>query len=240
MSGATEGYAQLGELYRDEWYAGCRDGSIESARLYTDYLWRFIQPDSVMDAGCGRGHWLNAWREKGVRYLFGFDGRWNSQEQMSYPSIRFQPADLNLPFNLGDKVDLAMSLEVAEHLQPASASTFIACLAHTSDVILFGAAFPHQGGPSHLNEQPATYWARLFLDRGFVPLDVLRPVFWADDRIPFWYRQNTFLYVRNDSGRLKDFISQGLKPMEHIGFMDCVHPALYACKIQDIAAARSC
>lgn len=234
----SDGCRSLGEVYSDRWYEGCRDGSADSARLYTSYLWQFIQPRSVLDAGCGRGHWLNAWEERGVTLLFGLDGAWNRQEQMRHPSIRFTPLDLNRPFELTHKVDLAMSLEVAEHLQPESAETFVGCLTHTSDLVLFGAACPHQGGPNHLNERPATYWAELFRARGFLPFDILRPVFWADARIPFWYRQNTFLYARQDSASVCELGLQGLKPLEHIGFMDCIHPLLYACKVEDVATLK--
>lgn len=227
------------EIFSDQWYAGCRDGSVDAARLYTGYLWQLLQPRSVLDVGCGRGHWLRAWGERGSTQLIGLDGEWNRQEQMIDCAIRFIATDLSRPFALAHQVDLAMSLEVAEHLQPEAAATFIDCLTASSDLVLFSAACPHQGGPNHLNERPATYWAALFRARGFQPFDILRPVFWDDDRIPFWYRQNAFLYARENSVRSHDLMSKGLKPMEHIAFMDCVHPKLYGCKIGDIAALKA-
>lgn len=227
------------EVFTDHWYAGCRDGSVDAARLYTGYLWHLIQPRSVLDVGCGRGHWLSAWHERGSTVLIGLDGAWNHQQQMTNSAIRFIPVDLNRPFDLACRVELAMSLEVAEHLQRDSAETFIECLSRSSDLILFGAAAPHQGGPHHLNERPATYWATLLRRFGFQPYDILRPLFWDDSRVPFWYRQNTFLYAREDSVSSHKLAAQGLKPMEHIGFMDCVHPELYARKIGDIAALQA-
>jgi SAM-dependent methyltransferase len=227
-------YDELGALYDEAWYAINGDPSVRAARLYFDYLWRFIQPQSVLDIGCGRGEWLKACEEKGIRRLVGFDGHWNHQDRMISKSIRFEAVDLNQPFPSDERFDLAMTLEVAEHLEPQSAKNFTQSLAAMSDLLLFSAAIPNQGGLHHINEQPHSYWAKLLGQIRFVPFDILRPVFWSDDRIPFWYRQNTFLYAKKDTASFDELIAQGLAPMPHIGFMDCVHPALYSSKIDQI------
>jgi SAM-dependent methyltransferase len=225
-------YRGLGAVYTDAWYDTCSDESLRAARIYVDHLWHFFQPTSVLDVGCGRGSWLTAWLEKGVRRAIGFDGEWNSVQQMIDPSISFKAVDLNQPFRLESGVDLTMSLEVAEHLRPQSAPVFVESLARTSDVILFSAAFPRQGGPGHLNEQRPTYWARLFGAHDFIPFDLLRPTFWSDDRIPFWYRQNSFIYVKKDTDSQRRLASHAVQPLAHTGFMDCVHPALYSDKVR--------
>lgn len=227
-------YEKLGAVYDEAWYARGIDQSLDAARLYIDYLWRFIQPHSVLDVGCGRGQWLKACEEKGARRLVGFDGHWNHQQQMIAASIQFKAIDLNQLFCVEERFDLAMTLEVAEHLEPASAHNFIQSLCAASDLLLFSAAIPNQGGSHHINEQPHTYWAKLLGDQQFVPFDILRAVFWSDERIPFWYRQNVFLYARKGSGCFERLIAQGLAPMPNIGFMDCVHPVLYSHKIADI------
>jgi SAM-dependent methyltransferase len=232
-------YRKLGTVYDETWYANSVDPAFRAAQLYIEYLWRFVQPQSVLDVGCGRGQWLKAWGDKGARRLVGLDGDWNHQSQMISPAIRFEAIDLNQPFRSEGPFDLAMSLEVAEHLEPQSAGTLIESLVRSSDLLLFSAAFPHQGGPHHINERPHTYWAGLLGERGFVPFDILRPVFWTDERIPFWYRQNIFLYAKGQSAAFEHLTSHHLAPMTHIGFMDCVHPALYACKIDDIAKLKS-
>jgi len=131
-----------------------------------------------------------------------------------------------------------MTLEVAEHLEPQSAETFVKSLTGAADLILFGAAYPHQGGPKHVNEKPHTYWAGLFAQHEYRPFDILRPTFWGDDTIPFWYRQNTFLYARQGSSAYDNLVSQSLQPMQNVWFMDCVHPQLYLCKIADIAGLK--
>src|SRR5262249_2270842 len=140
--------------------------------------------------------------------------------------------DLNRLIKTEDRFDLAMSLEVAEHLLPASAEIFVASLTGLSDVIMFGAAYTAQGGRNHYNEQPPTYWAKLFAAQGFVPFDLFRAAVWGSEQVEFWYQQNTFLYVRNDSDAFNDLIAKGGVPVLNMAFMDCVHPKLYALKLR--------
>ena len=97
--------------------------------------------------------------------------------------------NLNAALPMGEKFDLAMSLEVAEHLKPATAPQFVNSLATASDAVLFSAAYSNQGGTNHFNEQPQTYWARLFAEDNFAPFDLFRPAFWGNDHVCFWYRR---------------------------------------------------
>lgn len=116
---------ELGALYGHEFYDEQMKGSYESAKLYAGRLSRIYFPDSVVDVGCGRGTWLKAFKEIGVNSLAGFDGPWNSQDKMIEASIAFKACDLNRPIICNEKFDLAMSLEVAEHIEPASAMAFV-------------------------------------------------------------------------------------------------------------------
>lgn len=234
MPDSTQGggsYGALGALYDDRWYDKQVADLLASARLMVAHLRTLIEPRSVLDVGCGRGPWLRAWHEQGAEALAGFDGAWNSQAKMIDPAIHFTPIDLNRPFVLPTPVDLAMSLETAEHLDPASGPTFVHSLARASELVLFSAAFSHQGGTHHVNEQPHSYWGGLFAAEGFAPFDVLRPAFWGDARVCYWYRQNMFLYARRDSAAWQRLMAKGLAPMRDLGFMDCVHPVLYQAKV---------
>lgn len=53
--------------------------------------------------------------------------------------------------------DVAESLEVAEHFEAKYAQNFINLLTSLSDIIIFSAAIPLQGGTHHVNEQPPAY-----------------------------------------------------------------------------------
>jgi hypothetical protein len=70
-----------------------------------------------------------------------------------------------------------------------------------------------EGGTNHINEQPHTYWEKLFAEYFFCPFDLFRPVFWGDEDVDFWYRQNVFLYARKDSSEWHLMASSGQKPM---------------------------
>jgi SAM-dependent methyltransferase len=223
--------ADLGTFYGEGYYQRQMDSSYRSGRIYASAMSEIMMPKNVVDIGCGRGTWLKAFKELGATTLVGFDGTWNSQDKMVDESITFYSCDLNRPIPSSTKFDLAMSVEVAEHLEPASSNIFIESLTNFSDVVLFGAAFTGQGGTNHINEQAHTYWAKIFQSFGFRPFDVFRPKLWGDERVSFWYRQNIFLYVKTDSESYVYLNSKGYNPLSDIAFMDCVHPETYLARI---------
>src|ERR1700730_4227194 len=208
----------LEKFYGDDFYEYNIGPSFRSALKYVDLLSLLFKPDSVVDVGCGRGTWLKAFKEKGASKLVGYDGMWNAQENMIDQLIVFHGVDLNEPICISDseRYDLAMSLEVAENFEPTSAKDFVESLTRLSDAVLFGAAYTKQGGTNHINEQPHTYWAKLFASHGYSPYDLFRPIFWGDDDIEFWYQQYTFLYVKKDTSVAKPLSDAGYQPLANI------------------------
>jgi hypothetical protein len=152
----------------------------------------------VVDVGCGTGAWLSVFREHGITDMLGLDGPYVSPAQLLIPLECFRARDLAKPFNVDGFFDLAISLEVAEHLPEASASTFVSALCRAAPVVLFSAAVPGQGGVNHLNEQWPEYWRRLFALQGYRMFDPIRSQIWHDERVSLWYRQNMFLFVHAD------------------------------------------
>lgn len=223
--------------YDDAFYKSQMDGSLRSAVRYVDFLSTLYRPSSVVDVGCGRGTWLKAFKDSGAQRVVGYDGAWNDKANMVDPSIDFHSVDLNKPIAVAERFDLAMSLEVAEHLAESSASGLIGSLASLSDVVMFGAAYTEQGGTNHINEQPPTYWAKMFAVHDYVPFDLFRPIFWGDREVEYWYQQNTFLYVKRSTVVVGLLANLGHQPLKNIEFMDCVHPSLYNSKIQQPSKA---
>jgi SAM-dependent methyltransferase len=62
--------------------------------------------------------------------------------------------------------DLALCLEVAEHLTPRMGDRLVEFLARHAPVVVFTAAPPGQGGIGHVNEQERDYWVARFERRG--------------------------------------------------------------------------
>jgi hypothetical protein len=219
--------------YDDGFYNAQIPGAMRSAEIYAEILYRYWKPESIVDVGCGRGAWLKAFKDAGAQKLVGYDGEWNT-ERMIDEDISFVGCNLDCPIDHSQfgRFDLAMSLEVAEHLQPSSAETFINSLTSLSDVVLFSAALPAQGGRNHINEQMPTCWACLFLAHGYVPFDIFRPAVWGNPSVECWYQQNTFLYVLKESFAYPAICNNGASPIANISFMDCVHPTIYYMKFR--------
>src|SRR4051794_16945989 len=95
MKLADQKQAHLSDFYDASFYDDQVADALRSARIYVKHLWRFFQPASVLDVGCGRGAWLKACHELGTRKLMGFDGDWNEQSLMIDSAIEFQSIDLN-------------------------------------------------------------------------------------------------------------------------------------------------
>jgi hypothetical protein len=174
--------------------AGPSDDSLGSARVMVPLLATLVDIGSVVDLGCKHGEWLSIFREHGVTDMAGYD-RSKHAAQLIIPPEVFNVVDLTKPFTIGRTYDLAMCIEVAEHLVASAARPLVQALTTAAPVVLFSAAIPGQGGQNHVNEQPHDYWHALFAERGFHTLDCLRPAIWQDSRVAWWYRQNTFLYA---------------------------------------------
>lgn len=166
-----------------------------SARAIAPLLLELAPIASAVDLGCGDGGWLAALRAAGVEDVLGLDGPWVDAAVLKIPHDRFRRVDLDAPVACERRFDLALSLEVAEHLPASRAAGFVAELCALAPLVLFSAAIPGQGGVHHVNERWPAYWAELFAARGYRAVDCLRPAIWNDARIAWWYRQNLLLFV---------------------------------------------
>ena len=170
------------------------DSDLRSARIIVGELAPIIRPHSVLDVGCGLGHFCRVFLESGAGRVLGIDGEYLDRSNLLIPESHFRPVDLSAPFDLGEKFDLVISLEVAEHLPESSAWDFVASLVRHGGTVLFSAAFPGQGGQNHLNEQWTGWWAEKFLSHGYHAYDFIRPKVLDNPNLPPWYRFNPLLF----------------------------------------------
>jgi SAM-dependent methyltransferase len=182
-------------LYCRDFYHRQHDGSLRSANEIVPTLIHLLRPASVIDVGCGVGGWLSVFQQSGVTDVLGVDGEWVDPRDLLIPQDRFLAEDLRRGIHLQRRFDLALSLEVAEHLPMDCAKTFVDSLVALSPVVVFSAAVPRQGGTGHINEQWPDYWAALFERSGYQVLDVLRTRFWQNAAVEWWYAQNILLFA---------------------------------------------
>lgn len=189
----------MGTAYNNEFQDQHLAGSLASAAVVLPILFEFYEPKSIVDIGCGLGAWLKSARDLGVQNLLGLDGNYIDRKKLLINPDHFRAADLTERIVVERRFDLAISAEVAEHLSYSRSESFVADLTRLSDVILFSAATPYQGGTNHINEQWLEFWGILFRRFGYVACDVLRPRIWGNPAVEFWYRQNLIVFCRAEA-----------------------------------------
>jgi SAM-dependent methyltransferase len=214
--------------YNYNFYTTMIKGAEESASRTLPALFEVLQPKSMLDLGCGVGCWLKVAKELGVEKVIGFDGAYVNPSQLRINRDEFNIVDLAKNLPPVQKVELAMSLEVAEHVPETRAEELVDYLTQCSDFIFFGAAIPLQGGTDHINEQWQSYWVEKFRKRGYIPCALVRDALWDNPNIGVWYRQNALIYYKKGSISKLDSWNE-LHGDSSI--INVVHPDLYHIKM---------
>lgn len=185
----------MSHFYDEKFFGWVNKTARCSARIALPFVRQAVDPSSVVDVGCGQGGWLSIWNEMGLRDVCGYDGNYVDKSRLLIDPSLFVACDLEKPLTVTRRFDLAQCLEVAEHLPSSTAEDLIASLCNLSDVVLFSAAQPGQGGERHINEQRPSYWAKLFRTHNYFPFDCLRPHLVHKRNVSPWYRYNPILFA---------------------------------------------
>jgi SAM-dependent methyltransferase len=210
-------------MYDKKFYQTIRQGIQNSAAAVVPVVIESLgqAPRRVIDIGCGEGWWAVEFAKHGSEVI-GLDGNYVK----SALGDRYIASDLMtapIPARLFGQFDLAVCLEVAEHLHPNRAASFITELTSLAPVVLFSAAIPGQGGTGHVNEQWPGYWVKLFAENEFKVTGALRWKIWNDERVENWYRQNLLLAVsEHEDLSLANLFEEPLATPFPV-----VHPILY-------------
>ena len=187
-------------VYDADYYASAVEGGASrSAKVMANSIRRDFAPRTIVDVGCGTGALLLAMRESGVRVL-GFERSTAALDLCRRRGLEVRKLDLEKDvIEVNEKFDVAVSVEVAEHLPAAVADRYIDALTQLSDVVVFTAAPPGQGGTDHVNEQPAGYWIEKFVTRSFVCLEDVTADWqheWEVGGASAWYFRNLMVFRR--------------------------------------------
>lgn len=231
--------------YNEQFYASLKDDeckAVSFANFYIPELMKLFQMHSVIDIGGGVGTFVKEAMQAGVEEGICVD-LYEGESCLEIDKDYFLSFDLNqisqrkdeLLEKLGyQKYDLAVCLEVAEHLEKGNAVDLIDLLTGCSDIILFSAAIPYQGGDGHVNEQWPEYWEDLFRQKDYKKVDWFRRKFWDAYECIGYYRQNVLLYMKEDKiseyPQIRKFIEDDLLQMpRHV-----VHPTVYNYSVRNI------
>lgn len=215
--------ASSSSVYTDSFFEQIDHGSLASARVIVPRILSVFNPLSVVDVGCGLGNFLAVFGELGVKDYLGLDGDHVDRALLKIPIERFRPVDLAAPVKIGRQFDLALSLEVAEHLPEATAEAFVAFLTELAPIIVFSAAIPFQPGTHHVNCQWPDYWQSIFGRHGYAVIDPFRDELMLDQRVERWYAQNLLVGIRfqilESRAELRRYLHEPVRRL--------VHPELY-------------
>ncbi|MCW2529614.1 MAG: hypothetical protein JWM76_4474 [Pseudonocardiales bacterium] len=191
-------------VYDESFYDTLNDAGSTSAAIVLELVLRLLQVESAIDVGCGTGIWANTLVEQGVSDVLAIDGDYVPRDQLRIDEHRFKSVDLSQGFDLGRQFDLAVCVEVAEHLTEQRADEFVNDLCRLAPAVVFSAATPGQGGTHHVNEQWPDYWIDRFARNGYTAWDVVRPQIRYDPRVAWIYRQNVMLMLHPEHPLVPD------------------------------------
>ena len=185
-------------VYSPEYYAKHVDApAAKSADAMSDTIIEEFAPKSVVDVGCGTGYLLMVLKGRGLD-TFGLEYSEAGLEYCRNRGLDVRKFDLeNDKFTDARRFDVAVSVEVAEHLPAKIADSYVDLLTRFADRIVFTAAPPGQGGRDHVNEQPPEYWIEKFAKRSFVHDVALSNQWkekWKARGVQDWYHQNLMLF----------------------------------------------
>jgi SAM-dependent methyltransferase len=232
---AAKIYKSNDDFYTNDFYENQWRGSLKSAEIILPIVLEIVpNVKSAVDFGCGVGTWLSVLKRLGVNEIRGYDGSWGKKELLKIPQEYFTEIELDKEILVDKKYDMAISVEVAEHLPEQSAEKFIKTLTQASDLVVFSAAIPFQGGTNHINEQWQSYWYNIFKQFGFIGIDCLRKKIWNQSEVQSWYKQNIMLYINK-----KNIGEINLSQEYYQDNLDIVHPELYMNRIKAIKALEN-
>ena len=189
------------DIYDEKYYELVEGYAKRSAEAIAADIVQEFHPATVCDVGCGTGALLEALRNRGV----GTEGIEYSESAVKLCLARgllVRKFDLTKdPIPAGLSADVAISMEVAEHLPAWFADRYVHFLCKIARVVVFTAATPGQGGTDHVNEQPHEYWVEKFAALGFAFQAALSEqwrVRWKENGVAWFYCPNLMVFVRSD------------------------------------------
>jgi SAM-dependent methyltransferase len=161
------GYKYNLEVYDDDFYARNQEEGLKLAEWFVPLLKETFKFSSFIDVGCGTGHYLLYCQKMGVSDVFGIEGSPFAFKHLLVANNLVVKHDLRNVYQFERRWDIAISIEVAEHIDLVDTDNYIRILCDAADVVVITAAPLGQGGTRHINEHSLEWWSNKFSRCGY-------------------------------------------------------------------------
>lgn len=193
------GLNDLETIYDDKFYQFSKEEVTKFVPNFVDVVCTHLNPQSVIDIGCGMGLYVKEFNLREIKVV-GYDGSPHALKNSVAKNGLVKQHDLRKTFVPDESYDLAICIEVAEHIPTDLSDNLLDTLTNSSNVILFTAAQKGQGGTDHINEQTPQFWLDKFLKRNFVfDKSLTHKLVWEmkSKEIPWWIYDNLMIFRKN-------------------------------------------
>jgi glycosyltransferase involved in cell wall biosynthesis len=120
-----------------------------------------LNPSSLLDIGCGPGHFVDSFRDQGIDAKgMDIDDRVHGKEHLKYQSL----LDIT-----DENAEVVVCMEVAEHIEPALEDQVVAkVVSAVNKTLIWTAAAIGQGGIGHVNCKNKEDWSEKITKAGLV------------------------------------------------------------------------
>lgn len=164
---------------------------------------------SVVDLGCGPGHYVASLRRAEVD-CDGYDGNPNTS---ALSGGLCNVLDLSASIELGRQYDWVLSLEVGEHIPQQYEAVFLENIVrHAREGVILSWGLPGQSGWGHVNLRDNRYIKDYFRSRGFVNDSTLESRL-RDKSMLLWFKGTLMAFRRGQVGKSTANASAEIDPL---------------------------
>jgi len=155
---------ELNRLYNSEYVDKVMENDYDAGEPLVEAV-KELFPDvkSVIDIGCNNGVHMKHFWDKGF-VVAGVDISSAAFEKLLVPRGFISLCDLREPIVFDAEYDLAIAIEVIEHIEEEALDQFIMNLRNASPLLI--ATPGNQPGTGHFNMRPKEWWINKFMEYG--------------------------------------------------------------------------
>ena len=189
------------EIYGPDYYEMVDQTTGKSAKIMAETIVKHLQPETVIDMGCGAGNLIAELRELGVETKGLEFSQWGlkfcQKRELDVTRMDFTDPDL-MSKSLG-RFDLSISTEVVIQLPLQAAKNHIAYLCQHADTVLFSSP-PCANDRRPQSPQTAEYWIQQFFNQGYELDHELSEEFrsrWENEGAAPWFYRRPMIFRKH-------------------------------------------